>query len=114
MYDYIEDEVNVCDDFSPFFEEESMPETIVHAELVRYLMEVLTWLFRGSICAICENFAFFPPSERRGPPLAPDIAMIRGVPLPPVTGLRKGVTGRPLQVVFEINSGETWKKDLEK
>jgi Uma2 family endonuclease len=113
MYEYVEDEVDVRDDFSLFFEEESMPETIVHAELVRYLMEVLTWLFRGSLCAICENFAFFPPSEWPGPPLAPDIAIIKGVALRPLNSWRVGKTGPAPQVVFEILSAETWKKDLE-
>ena len=62
MYKDVKDEVNVRDDFSPFFEEESMPESIVHAQLIWYLVAVLKWLFRGSLCAICENFAFFPPA----------------------------------------------------
>jgi Uma2 family endonuclease len=112
MYERLEDEVDVCDDFSPFFEEESMPESIVHAQLVRYLVAVLTWLFQDSICAICENFAFFPPLEHPGPSVAPDIAVIKGVSLRPLNSWRVGTTGPAPHVVFEILSAETWKKDL--
>jgi Uma2 family endonuclease len=113
MSEYVADEVDVRDDFSPFFEEESMPESIVHAELVWYLVAVLRWLFRDSLCAICENFAFFPPLEQPGPPVAPDIAVIKGVALRPLTSWRVQITGPAPHVVFEILSAETWKKDLE-
>jgi Uma2 family endonuclease len=109
----LENQIDVCDDFSPFFEEESMPESIVHAELVWYLMAVLRWLFRDSLCAICENFAFFPPLEDPGPAVAPDIAVIKGVALRPLTSWRVQTTGPAPHVVFEILSAETWKKDLE-
>ena len=113
MDERLKTKLDVCDDFSPFFEEESMPESIVHAALIHYLVEVLTWLFRGQLCAICENFAFFPPLERPGPPVAPDIAIIKGVALDPLTSWHVGQTGPAPQVVFEILSWETWKKDLE-
>jgi hypothetical protein len=53
-----------------------MPESIVHAQLVWYLVAVLKWLFHDSMCAICENFAFFPPLEHPGPSVAPAIAVI--------------------------------------
>src|SRR5947209_854196 len=114
MSEYVADEVDVRDDFSPFFEEESMPESIVHAELVWYLVAVLKWLFRGELCAICENFAFFPPLEWPGPPVAPDIAVIKGGALrPELTSWHVDQTGPAPQVVLEILSRETWKKDLE-
>ncbi len=90
-----------------------MPESIVHAQLVRYLVAVFTQLFQDSICAICENFAFFPALEQPGPPVAPDIAVIKGVALRPLTSWRIGTTGPAPHVVFEILSAETWKKDLE-
>jgi Uma2 family endonuclease len=109
----LEEQVDVCDDFSPFFEEESMPESIVHAELIWYLVAVLKWLFRDALCAICENFAFLPPLEDSGPPVAPDIAVIKGVALRPLTSWRIGTTGPAPHVVLEILSPETWKKDLE-
>ena len=113
MGERLEEQVDVCDDFSPWFEEESMPESIVYAQLVRYLVAVLSWLFRGELCAICENFAFFPPLEQPGPAVAPDIAVIKGVPLRPLNSWRVGQTGPAPHVVFEVLSGETWKKDLE-
>jgi Uma2 family endonuclease len=93
--------------------EESMPENIVHTELVRYLVAVLQWLFRGYLCAICENFAFFPPAEHPGPPVAPGIAIIKGVPRRPLNSWCVGKTGPAPHVVFEILSAETWKKDVE-
>src|SRR5947209_13811671 len=103
MYERVEDEVDFFDDFSPN-EEESMPENIVHAELVWYLVAVLRWLFRGSVCAICENFAFFPPAECPGSPVAPDLAIIKGVPLRPLNSWRVDKTGPAPHVVFEILS----------
>jgi Uma2 family endonuclease len=109
----LEEQLDVCDDFSPFFEEESMPESTVHAELVWYLVAVLRWLFRGELCTICENLAFLPPLEQPGPPVAPDIAIIRGVALGPLTSWRVQSTGPAPHVVFEILSAEAWKKDLE-
>src|SRR5947209_161808 len=111
MDERLKDEVDVCNGFSPL-EEESMPESIPHALLVRYLVAVLTWLFEASVCAICENFAFFPPFEHPGPAVAPDIAVIKGVALRPLTSWRIGTTGPAPHVVLEILSAETWKKDL--
>ncbi len=102
MCERSDEPIDLCDDFSPFFEEESMPESIVHAQLVRYLVAVLTWLFRDSLCAICENFAFYPPLEQSGPPVAPDIAVMKGVALRPLTSWRIGTTGPAPNVVFEI------------
>jgi hypothetical protein len=112
MQEHVEEKVHFYDDFSPF-EEESMPETIPHAELVEYLVAVLKWLFRGHVCAVCKNLAFFATPELHAPPVAPDIAVIKGVPLQPVNSWRVGRTGPAPQVVFEILSAETWKKDVE-
>ncbi|HZT99592.1 MAG TPA: Uma2 family endonuclease [Ktedonobacteraceae bacterium] len=77
-------------------------------------MAVLKWLFRDSLCAICENFAFLPPLEQPGPSVAPDIAVIKAVALrPELTTWRVQTTGPAPYVVLEILSAETWKKDLE-
>jgi hypothetical protein len=51
MAKHIEDEVAYYYDFHPT-EEDLMGETSVHAALIHYLMDVLTWLFRGQACAI--------------------------------------------------------------
>jgi Uma2 family endonuclease len=112
MQEHIDEKVNLYGDFFPFFQEEDMPETIPHAKLIHYLIEVLAWLFHESLCTICENFAFFPPPEHPGPPVAPDIAVIKGVPLQPFSSWQVDVTGPAPQVVFEILSKETWSKDL--
>jgi Uma2 family endonuclease len=111
MQKRVEDEVH-SDDFLPL-EEESVPETVVHAELIEYLVAILKWLFRRHVCMICRNLAFFAPPELRDPPVAPDIAIIEGIPHQLVSSWRVGTTGPAPQVVFEILSAETWKKDVE-
>jgi hypothetical protein len=83
MHKRVEDEVHY-DDFLPM-EEEAVPETVLHAELIEYLVAVLKWLFRSQVCTVCRNLAFFPPPEVREPPMAPDIAVIKGVPRQPVS-----------------------------
>lgn len=42
--------------------EDVMGETSFHADLVRYLMAVLTWLFRRQRCAIYENLNSIKPA----------------------------------------------------
>jgi Uma2 family endonuclease len=111
MHKRVEDEVH-SDDFLPM-EEEAVPETVVHAELIEYLVAVLKWLFRRQVCMICRNLAFFPPPELHDPPVAPDLAVIKGIPHQLLNNWRVGTTGPAPQVVFEILSAETWKKDLE-
>ena len=101
MYERLEDEVDTCDDFSSFFEEESMPESTVHADLVWYLVAVLRWLFRRELCTICENLAFLPPLEQPWPPVAPDLAIIKGVVLGPLS-CWGGVTRGPAPLLFLV------------
>jgi Uma2 family endonuclease len=112
MAKHVEHEVAYYYDFHPT-EEDLMGETSVHANLVHYLIEVLKWLFHGQVCAVYENLNFYQTSNPREYPLAPDIAIIKGVDFQHVRSWRVGKTGPPPQVVFEIASEETWKKDLE-
>jgi Uma2 family endonuclease len=107
----ITDEVAYYYDFHPT-EEDLMGETSVYAALVRYLMEVLDWLFDGQPCAVHENLNFYQTPDWRECPLAPDIAVIKGVDFGHVRSWRIGKTGPAPQVVLEIASEETWKKDL--
>ncbi len=93
--------------------EDLMGETFPHARLVHYLMEVLTWLLRVQTCAIYENFNFYQTTDENEYPLAPDIAVIRGITEPAIRSYRVGVYGPPPQVVFEFASKETWKRDLQ-
>ena len=112
MAKHFEDEVAYYYDFHPT-EEDLMGETAVHACLVRYLMEVLTWLFREQRCAIYDNLNFYQTANPKEYPLAPDIAAIKGVDFQFVRSWRVGKTGPAPQVVFEIASEETWQKDLK-
>ncbi len=112
MARHIEDEVIYYYD-SHSTEEDLMGETAFHAALVRYLVDVLTWLFQGRLCAIYDNLNFYQTANPREYPLAPDIAVIKGVVYQPTTrSWRVGKSGPAPQVVFEIASDETWKKDL--
>ena len=90
-----------------------MGETSVHAALVHYLMEVLTWLFHGQVCAIYENLNFYQTSNPNEYPLAPDIAVLKEVDFRHLRSWKVGKSGSAPQVVFEIASEETWKKDLD-
>ena len=94
-------------------EEDLMGETSDHSMLVRYLMEVLTWFFEDQTCAVYENLNFYQTDYYKEEPLAPDIAVIKGVAFRRVRSWRVGKTGPPPQVVFEIASKETWKKDVQ-
>jgi Uma2 family endonuclease len=93
--------------------EDLMGETSIHAGLVRYLMLVLAWLFRGQRCAIHENLNFYQTPNPREYPLAPDIAVIKGGDYRHLRSWKVGKTGPAPHVVFEIASEETWKKDVE-
>ena len=93
-------------------EEDLMGETLPHAQLVHYLMEVLTWLFRDRLCAIYENFNFYQTQDKYEKPLAPDLAVIKGITHRPVRSWRVGMHGPAPHVVFEIASEDTWKRDL--
>ncbi|MFL5659172.1 MAG: Uma2 family endonuclease [Ktedonobacteraceae bacterium] len=90
-----------------------MGETSVHRGLIDYLALVLKWLLHGRLCAIYENLNFYQTSDPKEYPLAPDIAVIKGVSFQHVRSWRVGKTGPAPQVVFEIASEETWKSDLQ-
>jgi Uma2 family endonuclease len=111
MARHIEDEVKYYYD-SHSTEEDLMGETSFHADLVRYLMDVLTWLFQGRLYAIYENLNFYQTANPNEYPMAPDIAIIKGIPRRSARSWRVGKSGPAPQVVFEIASEETWKKDL--
>ena len=107
----IEDEVKYYYDSHPT-EEDLMGETSFHAELVHYLMEVLRWLVQGQLCALYENLNMYQTPDPKEYPVAPDIAVIKGVPQRSARSWRVGRSGPVPHVVFEIASEETWRKDL--
>jgi Uma2 family endonuclease len=93
-------------------QEDLMGETAVQAALIHYLVDVLRWLFREQRCAVYENLNFYRTSNAREYPLAPDIAVIKGVSYQDIRSWRVSKSGPP-QVVLEILSEETWKRDLQ-
>jgi Uma2 family endonuclease len=94
-------------------EEDLMGETSVHAMLIHYLVDVLNWLLQKQVCAVHENLNFYETTEEDEYPFAPDIAVIKGVQWQQIPSWYIGINGPAPQVVFEIASKETWKKDLE-
>jgi Uma2 family endonuclease len=108
----IEDEIDYYYDSHPT-EEDLMGETSDHADLVHYLVEVLTWLFREQNCAIYENLNIYQTTNKYEYPLAPDIAIFKGVIRRKLRSWKVGSSGPAPQVVFEIASEETWAKDLD-
>lgn len=111
MARHIEDEVIYYYD-SHSTEEDLMGEMSFHHALVHYLIEVLTWLFHGQRCAIYGNLNMYQTDNSNEYPMAPDVAVINGVSQRSVRSWRVGKSGSAPQVVFEIASEETWKKDL--
>jgi Uma2 family endonuclease len=94
-------------------EEDLMGETEDHSTLVYYLRGVLTLLFAGHRCSVYYNLNFYYTANRKEYPLAPDIAVIRGVKVGRVRSCRIGKTGPAPHMVLEIASQETWDKDLD-
>ena len=93
-------------------EEDLMGETSWHDTLIDYLKAVLSWLFRGQVCAIYSNLNFYQTRNPREYPVAPDIALIKGITFRHTRSWTLA-SGEPApQVVFEILSEETWKKDI--
>lgn len=94
-------------------EEDLMGETTLHHVSIVYLEEVLKWLFRGQICSVQVNLNFYVTNDEMEYPIAPDIAVIKGVPYRDEISWRVGITGPAPQVVFEFASDKTWKRDLD-
>jgi Uma2 family endonuclease len=112
MARHIEDEVKYYYD-SHSTKEDLMGETVVHAALVRYLVEVLSWLFHGQRCAIYENLNVYLTRNKEEYPLAPNVAVIKGVEPENLRSWSIPVQGKAPDVVFEIASEDTWSKDLQ-
>ncbi len=93
-------------------EEDLMGETSLHVSLIDYLFAVLRWLFRGQACSIYNNLNFYQTLNPREYPLAPDLAVIKGVPFRHLRSWTVGQTGPAPHVIFEILSEETWQKDV--
>ena len=94
-------------------EDDLRGEPTWHSELVRYLVQVLTWQFRGQKCIVHKNLNFYHTSDPNEYPMDPDIAVIKGATFQYIRSWKIGETGPAPQVIFEIGQEETWKRDLE-
>ena len=90
-----------------------MGETSWHASLIDYLKAALHRLFRGQACAVYDNLNFYQTRDPMEYPVAPDLAVIKGIEFRHVKSWALSSSELPPQVVFEILSEETWKKDLQ-
>lgn len=90
-----------------------MGESTLHHVLIHYLEEVVTWLFHHQACSVQVNLNFYVTNDEDEYPIVPDVAVIKGVPFRHELSWRIGVTGPAPQVVFELASDKTWKRDLE-
>ena len=90
-----------------------MGESSQHHVVISYLEEVLKWLFHHQACSVYANLNFYITDDENEYPIAPDLAVIKGVPFRHEISWRIGVTGPAPQVVFEMASDKTWKRDLE-
>jgi Uma2 family endonuclease len=98
-------------DFHPT-EEDLMGETAWHDSLIDYLKAVLRWLFREQACAMYSDLNFYQTRNYHEYPVAPDIAVIKGISYRYTRNWVLATGDRPPQVIFEILSEETWKKDV--
>lgn len=109
----MEDEVRYYYD-SHQTEKDRAGEPSNHSELVRYLRNVLEWLFHEQTCAIYKNLNFYQTSDPFEYPEEPDLAVIKGI-AHQRTARHYGVgkDGPAPHVIFEIASDETWNIDLQ-
>ena len=94
-------------------EEDLMGESTLHHVLIHYLEEVVKWLFHHQTCSVQAKLNFYVTDDEDEYPIVPDVAVIKGVPFRHEISWRIGVTGPAPQVVFELASDKTWKRDLE-
>jgi|SRR6266568_522264 len=120
MMKKFEDEVQASLENEPYYyydshplDDEIMGQSVLHADLIDYLIEVLQWFFSGQLVAIYESLNFYRTRDRKEKPVAPDIAVIKGVEREEGLSWALGPNHPAPHVVFEIASAETWKTDLE-
>jgi len=93
-------------------EEDLMGETSWHNDLIDYLKAVLRWLFREQACAMYSDLNFYQTRNFREYPVVPDLAVIKGIVYRSTRNWTLASGDPPPQVIFEILSEETWKKDV--
>lgn len=93
-------------------EEDKLGQTAWHSSLVSYLWDVLRWQFQGQNCTIYKNLNFYQTLDRMEYPVAPDLAVLKGIAFEYIRSWTVGRSGPAPNVTFEILAEETWKKDL--
>ncbi|NWJ48727.1 MAG: Uma2 family endonuclease [Chloroflexi bacterium] len=96
--------------------EDLMGESTSQSELIRYLVDVLLWLYRAENWFVVSNLNIYNTKDHLEYPLAPDVAVFKGVQ-PPHSGVRSWkmlLPERPApSMVFEVCSEETITDDIE-
>ncbi|MCA1595190.1 MAG: Uma2 family endonuclease [Chloroflexi bacterium] len=99
--------------------EDLMGYNELQARLVKYLLDVLGWLFRTEGWYIAMDLNIYVSDDSREEPAAPDVAVFKGVALPDerdefISSWRVAPPDAPAPaIVFEVASAGTWRKDLE-
>jgi Uma2 family endonuclease len=99
-------------------EEDLMGESAAQSQLIFYLLQVLNWLYHAEGWFVVSNLNIYRRKERYENPVAPDIAVFKGVVIVnhnsrTFRSWRLYEAERPAaQVVFEVSSDDTWKDDL--
>ena len=100
--------------------EDLMGESVIQAQIMRYLTAVLEWLYQRDGWFIATNLNIYRQPRYHAYPLVPDVAVFKGVRIDhpgqrTFRSWRMYEPGRPPpQVVFEIASDTTWKDDLRR
>ena len=100
-------------------EEDLMGESIAQRTVISYLEAVLTRYAPDAGWFITSNFNLYSDPDRMAYPVAPDLAIFKGVTLTPseridlLSWRLYRAECPPPRVVFEISSDATWHKDLE-
>ncbi len=84
-----------------------------HEDLLHYLLDVLRWHYRLEKCAVYGELNFYETSLWKEEPLYPDLAILKGQAYTRRLSYRIGTDGPPPQVVIELMSEKTRRKDLE-
>lgn len=96
-----------------------MSQSGLHFALIKYLIELLGWLFRGQAVGVVNDINFYQTAQPKESPKRPDIAVVDGLVIElvgddedEVASYYVGEDGPPPRVVIEIASRSTWEADL--
>jgi len=100
-------------------EGEELGQSGLHFALIKYLVELLEWFFRGQAVGIVSDINFYQTDQPNEPPKCPDIAVVNGLELEllsdsedEISSYYVGEDGSPPRLAIEIASRSTWQADL--